>query len=246
MVKKYRGVDCANRSLAYTHCDISTIHAVRDEMLQAVYAFLGKYTGEYTTYGVLASSGDWAAALLLEFSRSATPIDNDNLINDLRILITALVAAYDKRVKIVDCGVIDMLDGRKLDDVERIERTKLLRANLVRIGGGTRYTVIEDQPTFNFKSSTVRDQALMFYADGEINSITASLKNKLSFNDQLTRERYSHLKKYKGNKIHSRDNMLYFMRISKCEHLLMGIHRDNYPDLADSFMEILAFERREE
>lgn len=251
---KFRGIDCANKSLAYTHCDVYTVAEVELNMQRVVFQFLAKWNCPWYIYSCVVHQRDWHGAfdaylftvfdamdgnsVILKTERNA--VLAERLMADIGTMIRDLTLVVIHRIHILDCGVVDMIPGRKLSTVGKIERTKLLRNTLTRIGGGARYTVIEDQPTFNFKSSTVRDQAIMFYADGEVGTIKASLKNTLSFAPHLTREHFSHMKSYDGNKEHTKQNMLYFLAMTGNLHLLEGISKSNYPDLADSFMEILA------
>ena len=73
--------------------------------------------------------------------------------------------------------------------------------------------------------------------------MNASYKNTISLNKNLTHSNF--IKKYSNNylanKNHTKENFLYFLKSFNLLHLIKNIKKKNYDDIADSFMQIIAY-----
>lgn len=148
----------------------------------------------------------------------------------------------------IKSGVVDVLDGKKLNDTNLIERTKGLKQKLDEIYS-TMPTpdliLIEAQPNKNHKSSTVQDQLCMYFINKNIKCmlIDSREKNRHCFDPNLHHDIFvcKFHKTYTANKNHSKQNFLKFIKVFNIEHVLLGIKAENVDDLADSFMQLFAY-----
>ena len=109
--------------------------------------------------------------------------------------------------------------------------------------------LIEHQPTFNNKSSTVQDQILYHYTGiCPVELVSPSLKNAYHYTDDLKMEAFISKSKsqtnYSANKAHSRENFRYWMRTSGCVYTLHGDYKKRINDIADSFMQLQAWGKK--
>jgi len=158
-----------------------------------------------------------------------------------------------KKIKIKECDVVNLLGGRKVKDVDSIERARCLRKYIDKNFGEKLkiyelddiIILIEKQPeTINIKSCAISDQLLFYFANlKNIATISPTLKNKISFNSELAYNKYvsKYSNSYLANKNHAKANLLYFLKKTEQEYVLKDIKKSNYNDLADSFMQIIAY-----
>jgi hypothetical protein len=140
----------------------------------------------------------------------------------------------------------DILPGRRVKEVDLVERTKLLKKTLddLNIDDTSLHVLIEDQPgTLNFKSTTIRDNLLMYHADIPITLVNPCHKNKLCFGSGLEYEVFlrKYAKKYDANKQHSKANFLYIVDVWGWKNVISGVPRDCLDDVADAFMQAMAY-----
>jgi len=155
----------------------------------------------------------------------------------------------EKYIEFKKYGVVDVLNGKKIKNTTTIERTKMLKNKLDELNflnciDSNTTIVIEKQPRLsNFKSSTICDQIMMYFADYNINLISPKLKNKISYNEKLRHEIFlrKYKTKYSADKNHSKSNFLYLLKIFKQESILSKIQKSSYDDIADSFQQIIAY-----
>ena len=128
-----------------------------------------------------------------------------------------------------------------------MERTVSLKNHLSEIRQhiqGNVLVIIEDQPeAINSKSTTVQDQICYEFAGVEVFLVPSKWKNKLCFGKGLSYDeiRKNYTKSYTANKVHSKLNFLKFIEIVGAENMLEGVVKSNYDDLADSCMQIVAY-----
>ncbi len=149
----------------------------------------------------------------------------------------------------IKCGVVDVLDGKKVADTELIQRTKCLKQKLDEIINAMPkpdLVLIEAQPpNKNHKSSIVQDQLCMYFIDRKIECLLMDprVKNKYCFDSDLHHDVFvcKNPTLYAANKNHAKYNFLKFIKVFDIEHVLNGIKKENIDDLADSFMQIFAY-----
>lgn len=161
-------------------------------------------------------------------------------------LLLFLSSQFAENIK---CGVVDVLDGKKVADTELIHRTKCLKKKLdeiVSIMPAPDLVLIEAQPpNKNHKSSIVQDQLCMYFIDRNIECVLMDprVKNKYSFDSSLHHDVFicKNPTLYAANKNHSKHNFLKFIKVFNMEYVLDGVKKENIDDLADSFMQIFAY-----
>jgi hypothetical protein len=143
------------------------------------------------------------------------------------------------------CGVLDLIPGKKLKDSDLMERTRSLKKELTSLSvPESAIVLIEDQPTIiNNKSNTIQDQICYEFSNHEIYMVPPKWKNRLCFGKGLSYEeiKSKYAKKYTANKVHSKLNFLKLIDIVCENKMLEGIAKENYDDLADSCMQIIAY-----
>lgn len=175
-----------------------------------------------------------------EFKRAATDEDK------LRLLIK-LMALMNGFITVMKSGVIDVMDGVKLNETSPVYRVKQLKKVLDTINAELKpgsLVMIEEQPQArNYKSSSVQDQIMMYYADYELMLMNPRLKNKICFREDLHHDTFKMTRRdlYAANKDHSKENFKYFIANFGLESMLVGVKPKNYDDLADSFMQIMSY-----
>jgi len=150
--------------------------------------------------------------------------------------------------------VIDLIPNKKIKETTIIERsiqlnlhTQNIQNSISKIVGNNKINVfIEYQMNANDKSRAVFNQLIYAFAEPElyeIKVITPTLKNQIYFKDELKHcrilQRYS--KVYTANKVHCKENFLYFLELfNKMEHL-GDIKKNNIDDIADTFMQMIGY-----
>ena len=151
----------------------------------------------------------------------------------------------------VDSDVADLLDGKKLKNVSSVDRAKSLRKYIDNkkfdIDINTNILIEKQPEKVNVKSCSVSDQLLYHFANQtNISTISPSLKNKISFtseNNSLIYNKFvtKYSSSYIANKNHAKENFLHFINKSGQEHVISNVKKSNYNDIADSFMQIIAY-----
>ncbi len=73
--------------------------------------------------------------------------------------------------------------------------------------------------------------------------MNASYKNLIYFDKTLIHSNFikKYANNYLANKNHTKYNFLYFLKSFNLMHLIKNIKKKNYDDIADSFMQIIAY-----
>ena len=155
------------------------------------------------------------------------------------------------------CEVIDLIPNKKVKNTSQLERTTSLKAYLQKLQERIndyinqfniiKITVlVELQPSFNDKSRAAFNQIIYEFSNlpiFKIKIMNASYKNTISLNKNLTYSNF--IKKYSNNylanKNHCKENFLYFLKSFNLLHLIKDIKKKNYDDIADSFMQMIAY-----
>jgi len=155
------------------------------------------------------------------------------------------------------CEVIDLHPNKKIKQTNIIERSIALKTYLIMLKERINEYIkqlnidkiillIELQPSFNDKSRTTFNQIIYEFGINNIYKIkimNPMYKNFISFNNDL--KHCNFIKKYSinylANKNHTKENFLYFLEKFNKQSLIKNIKKKNYDDIADSFMQIIAY-----
>jgi len=155
------------------------------------------------------------------------------------------------------CEVIDLIPNKKVRNTSQLERALALKIYLSKLQEKLNtyinkfnitkiQVLVELQPSFNDKSRAAFNQIIYEFSNSSIFQIkimNASYKNSISLNKNLTYSNF--IKKYSNNylanKNHTKENFLYFLKTFNLLHLIKHIKKKNYDDIADSFMQMLAY-----
>lgn len=149
--------------------------------------------------------------------------------------------------------VVDLIPNKKVKDTNIIERTILLKHyinnikhRVSEITDDKVSVLIEYQMNSNDKSRAVFNQLIYAFSDIELYSIhivNPTLKNKVYLCDSLKHcrilQRYS--KTYTANKVHCKENFLFFIDTFNKKDMVKDISKKNIDDIADTFMQLLGF-----
>lgn len=150
--------------------------------------------------------------------------------------------------------VLDITNNQKVKDTSIINRSICLKNNIskikndiLNITGETKLNIlIEYQMNANDKSRTVFNQLIYAFSQPNyynIYIIVPTLKNKIYFKDELKHcrilQRYS--KNYTANKVHCKENFLYFLEIFNKLNVVENIPKKNIDDVADTFMQLVGY-----
>jgi hypothetical protein len=155
------------------------------------------------------------------------------------------------------CEVIDLIPNKKVRNTSQIERTIALKKylmqlqlninNYINISNINKIKVlIELQPSFNDKSRAAFNQIIYEFSNKplyKIKIMNASYKNLISLNKNLTHSKFiqKYSNNYLANKNHTKENFLHFLKTFNLMHLIKNIKKKNYDDIADSFMQAIAY-----
>jgi hypothetical protein len=190
-----------------------------------------------------------------------------NFISVLHYFLSNFIRFHSAGVK----DVLDGKLVSETDEVERTKCLhKFLRASPVSLekieyrsdadDGVTNVPVnviIEHQPSkigmkTNNKSTMVGHQLLFYYVNIGVNGpilISPKLKNNISLDEGLRYEgflaaqtRRNHKDAvYAARKQHSKESMLHLLKVFNQEHILEGVPKSCFDDLADSIMQVIAY-----
>ena len=153
--------------------------------------------------------------------------------------------------------VIDLFPDIKVIDINILDRTNLFKLNILNINKmifkyieefniNEIIVCIEYQPVFNNKSNVVFNQLIYEYSCNKIFNIQIMypvLKNKIYFHPLLKHKefisKYNNL--YIANKMHTRENFLYFIKIFNLEKDIKHIQKKNLDDISDTFLQSIAY-----
>jgi len=161
---------------------------------------------------------------------------------------------------IIDIKYMDVLDlfpNIKVCDIGIIERTNLFKYNIQQINTKLNKYIdelnikqiivcIEYQPVFNNKSNIIFNQLLYEYSYNKLYSIQILypiLKNKIYFHPLLKHNEFIRKKNnlYRANKIHTRENFIYFIKLFNLENNIKHIKTSNLDDISDTLFQGLAY-----
>lgn len=155
--------------------------------------------------------------------------------------LEAVDAALDSAWRVLDWGVVDLLPGTALKDVDNLQRSRALRRELLSLDKwrtDTGVVLLEYQMSANYNANAVYNQILFHFCGMEVETLSPTLKNKVKLGAGLGYQdfagRYSNA--YTANKNHTKANMLHYSKVFNRE-LPPGIAAKNKDDLADAFMQ---------
>jgi hypothetical protein len=153
--------------------------------------------------------------------------------------------------------VVDLIPQQKVKNTTIIYRSNKLKEYLNKLNINIQEiknknnidkltVLIEYQPSFNEKSRTIYNQIIYEYSDNNLYNIfimNPLYKNKIYFNNELKHSSFmqKYNNNYIANKNHTKSNFLYFLDKYNLEHVIKNIKKKNLDDLADSFMQIIAY-----
>jgi len=179
-------------------------------------------------------------------------------INELSInKIINLNNELNNLIKFYICEVVDILPNHKVKNTSIVFRANCLNIYLseltIRLNNYINLhninkikLLIEFQPSFNDKSKTVFNQIIYHFSNNNkytIKVMNPAYKNRVCFSPLLHHSKFlqKYSNNYIANKNHTKYNFLYFIRIFNQNSLIKNIKKKNYDDIADSFMQIIAF-----
>lgn len=189
--------------------------------------------------------------------------DNTNIsngaisINNQLKALTEINNQINNSISYYICEVIDLIPNKKVKNTSQLERTFALKIYLSKLQTRinnyiNKYQIdkikvlVELQPSFNDKSRAAFNQIIYEFSNLSIYKIkimNASYKNSISLNKDLKHSNF--IKKYSNNylanKNHTKENFLYFLKTFNLLYLIKNIRKKNYDDIADSFMQIMAY-----
>lgn len=209
----YLSIDCANKSLAIGLYNINNLYNWKYELLNIL------KNKENTLEEILNKSNNFL----------------ENII-DIKFL-----------------QVIDLIPNRKVKDTTIIERSIVLKNNIKEIKKNIKEitnekikVLIEYQMNSNDKSRCIYNQLIYCFSNTnyyELHIVIPTLKNQIYFSEELKYckilQRYS--KTYTANKIHSKENFLYFINKFNKQYTIQNIKKKNLDDIADTFMQLLGY-----
>lgn len=240
MIKYYLSWDCATKSLAYAYVGINT--NINDELYEHYKIIMGE------SYKCKMSS-----LLTTEYDKVTAKINGmiqtmDRL-EEIKAWYAQLRHILTNFINIIDLNVIDLAPGINNKDIPDHKRILLLKQYLNSLDdkfGTIDKVLIEHQPTkigagrkTNVPSSIVSHCICYHYSKYNPQFVNPTLKNKVYFADNLKLTSVGKTVNYATRKLHSKLNLLYYLKKTDRTQLLSGIPTKNYDDAADAFMQIL-------
>ena len=159
----------------------------------------------------------------------------------------------DNIIEIKFLKLIDLIPNKKVKNTSIIERTQSLYKHIEEIKNNIESDIkkkehinvfIEYQMGPNDKSRGVFNQLIYAFSNTDlynIKIITPTLKNQIYFTDELKHcrilKRYNSV--YTANKVHCKENFLYFLKLFNKEKYINNISKKNIDDVADTFMQMI-------
>jgi hypothetical protein len=191
-----------------------------------------------------------------EYKKKINQIINNNYESTL-ISMNTLNKQLNNIINYHIYEVVDLIPQQKVKNTTIIYRSNKLKEYLNKLNihiqeiknknNIDKLTVlIEYQPSFNEKSRTIYNQIIYEYSDNNLYNIfimNPLYKNKIYFNNELKHSSFmqKYNNNYIANKNHTKSNFLYFLDKYNLEHVIKNIKKKNLDDLADSFMQIIAY-----
>ena len=226
----FLGWDCANKSLAWTHITIN-LNIIME---------------------LHAASENITRALAGE-----NPI---TVIADLKGVVAEMNRIMDTFITFKSTGVVDILNGKKVKDVNDIDRSRALY-NFIQSSGlnvpADTIVIIERQNKIgnvtNAPSVMISSQLVYNYISSNVILINPKLKNKITMGEGLALDDFISAEipkrkslndaKYVARKKHSKENYLRFLTIFGLLDKIKHIRKIYLDDVADSALEIFAYIR---
>jgi hypothetical protein len=256
--------DCANKTLAYIHLTVDT------DILKKL-KLIVKELNELLS---VAISVDFASKFqnaklqgpdMCIFREKLNDEVFTNLFISIILKLNAQAASF---ITFHTRGVVDILEGKKVNETDEVQRTIALHNFLINSkvsidainaqdnDGIKTQVIIEHQPSrigmkTNNKSTAIGHQLMFYYITRNVILINPRYKNNIKMNDLLDYETFvaSALIKnktrrdavYTARKLHSKTSFIYLLKTFGHEGILTGIRKPCLDDLADAFMQVLAF-----
>jgi hypothetical protein len=237
---RYLSYDCAHKTLSYSIVTIRELSDVMNMIKSILVQYINKYfPDEFKTISMLTMENPAVVRPLAALCLRQPDV------------LLAMLREINRRLRdVIDISrgrVLDIIQGRKVKEVSAVDRVKALKSTLDSerlYEAEDRSVLVETQPgNLNFKSSAISDQLSMYHADEDLHHVSPHLKNKLCFDESLAYEKFlpQYKKQYDANKAHTSANLLYYLQVFDREDLVNDIKKDILNNLADSFMQALAF-----
>ena len=247
--KPFLGLDCANKTLAWSHViiDLNII-----QKLEILTNYMLKLLNDSCGFDVIGDLQPKQKDVFRQVLREQM-ISIDAWLDQLQVAMSGFIT-YNS------LGVKDVLNGKKVKDVSEVNRTKMLWEFLTTKLPAESLepditVVIERQNKIanitNAQSTAVSHQLMFYYVNNNPVFIDPKNKNKLVLGPGLTLERFIAEEmpkrknpqdaKYSARKKHAKFNWLFMLDSFGLNHVLKGIPKPCYDDVADSTMEIFAY-----
>lgn len=158
--------------------------------------------------------------------------------------------AIDSLIQPLALGVFDLCPGGSARSISTADKAaalkKILSAFDENIPSGEFRVLIEYQMNANHLSNAIFNMITYHYAGrAPIHTVYPSAKNAIHLHPQLKLSSFlaDASSNYSANKAHCKFNFLYFMALFGHSSHLIGIRQKNLDDIADTFMQCLAFHK---
>jgi hypothetical protein len=187
--------------------------------------------------GLYSIDSEFTTQLINIIQANSDIADNYNTLNEL------IIVRFLK--------VFDLTPNKKITDTDILEKSIALKQVLHEIIELTNDTIgseyellVEYQMNVNDKSRCVYNQIIYEFIDKcVIHRMIPSKKNLIHLKPELS---YGNImnnsnSNYRCNKNHSKYNFLHFIDSFKYTNLIKPLKKSNYDDIADTFMQLIAF-----
>lgn len=167
-----------------------------------------------------------------------------------------IMGGLENNIKVLYLDVIDLIPNQKIKDTNLIGRTLSLKNNLLILNSKIEplittvdepiQVMIEYQMHVNDKSRTIFNQLIYEYSEipkYKITIVKPIIKNTIHLSDDLQYGDFiaKYSSNYRCNKVHSKANFLYFINEFKLQSMIKHIKKSNLDDIADTFMQVVAY-----
>ena len=180
-----------------------------------------------------------------------------DFVNELNYVVDNNIDVFDKHdsmsslIEIKFLKVFDLTPNKKITDTDILEKSIALKnvlSDIIELTNsliGNEYELlVEYQMNVNDKSRCVYNQIIYEFIDKcPIHRMIPSKKNSIHLKPELS---YGNVmnnsnSNYRCNKNHSKYNFLHFINSFNYTHLIKPLKKSNYDDIADTFMQLIAF-----
>ena len=154
----------------------------------------------------------------------------------------------DEKIVPIAMKVVDLNSEKKSKEIPIHEKAIALKNELTLFDDkipNMEFTVlIEYQMSANYMTNAIFNMIAYHYAGRAIvHTVFPTLKNTIAFHPKLSHSYILGLygSNYTANKNHCKYNFMYFMIMFNYEHLCSSIKSKNIDDIADTFMQCIAF-----